>query len=484
MRAKRRGSFLAMASMAVLAGATLAGSTVAAQAGTTGVAAPGTKQAGGTWHNAIKVTGPPARTEASLDSVICPSLGNCGAGGYFVDRSRHTQALVVTEQSGHWGKAIEVPGTGALNTGGFAVVNSVACPARGSCAAIGQYATSPSQNHMFVVNEVAGKWGQAQVVPATGTFEANMTCTSPGDCTTGGSIKNGSGQLQAFVISETNGTWGQPVLLSGAGFATSDFSALNSVVCASTGNCTATGTNRPGGVYQLFAVTETGGHWGQAVKISLSPSINGVSQGVGINSMACAAPGDCAAAGSYGYAVGDTINQQPFVISETGGHWGSAVDVPGLARPAGGGFGDTSQVSCAAPRTCTAGGFLSAGSGPRRAFLVTETGGRWGKAILVAGAPALDGARPVEVDAVDCTAPGTCVAGGYYNNHAGSQAFTVTEAGGRWGQARPVPGLARLNLSGDADVHSISCSSASRCTAVGIYGDRSQRFQAFAASKS
>jgi hypothetical protein len=477
MRVKRRGSFLAMASMAVMAGAVLAGSAGAAQAGVD------TARAGGTWHNAVEVTGPPARADASLGSVACPSGGNCAAGGYYVDRSSNLQALVVTEQAGHWGKAIEVPGTGALNAGGFAGVDSVACPSKGNCAADGHFETSSHQSQMFVVNEIAGKWGQAHAVPGRVAVVASMACPSPGNCATGGNVRSASGQFQAFVINETNGTWGQPVLLSGAGFPTSDYSAVQSVTCASAGKCTASGTNRPGGIYHLFAVSETGGQWGQAVRIALSPAISRANQGVGINSMSCASPGNCAAAGSYAYAVQDTIFQQPFVISETGGTWGSAVDVPGLARPAKGGFGDTSQVACAAPDTCTAGGFLSAGSGPRRAFLVTETGGHWGHVIPVTGAPALGGARPAEVDAVSCTAPGTCVAGGYYNR-SGSQAFVVTEAGGRWGQARPVPGLARLNVSADADIHAISCSSASRCTAVGSYGDRSQHFQAFAASKS
>ncbi|HET7014514.1 MAG TPA: hypothetical protein VFI65_11420 [Streptosporangiaceae bacterium] len=483
MRSRRpRGAFLAMAATAAMGGALLAASDGSAGAAQAGVDAPAL--AAGTWHKAIELTGPAGRVDASITTVSCPSKGNCSAGGYYVDRSSHLQALVVTEHAGHWGKAVEVPGTAALNTGGFAVVNSMSCPSPGNCAANGSYAFSPFKNQMFVVSEVAGKWGQIHVVPGrVSVVDASISCASPGNCVTGSSLLTTSGQFQAFLIEETNGTWSQPFSLSGAGLQTSDYSDIDSVSCLSAGNCTATGTDRPNHIYQLFAVGETGGQWRKAVTIPLSGAIDSVNQGVGINTMSCASPGNCAAAGNYGYAVEDTIYQQPFVISETGGKWGKATDVPGLARPSQGGFGDTTSVSCAAPDTCTAGGFLSVGSKPRRAFLVTETGGHWAHVVMLAGSPALGGARPTQVNSVSCTAPGRCVAGGTYT-HSGSQAFVVTEAGGRWGQARPVPGLAKLNVGGTAEIHSIDCSSANHCTATGIYGDRSHNFQAFAASES
>jgi hypothetical protein len=66
---------------------------------------------------------------------------------------------------------------------------------------------------------------------------------------------------------------------------------------------------------------------------------------------------------------------------------------------------------------------------------------------------------------------GSCAAGGYYNYNSsgGIQAFVVTEAGGRWGKAVEVPGTAapgKLRLS---DVNSVSCGAAGSCTAGGFY---------------
>jgi hypothetical protein len=60
-----------------------------------------------------------------------------------VDGSGHGQAFVVSERNGTWGKAIEVPGSGALNPGGDGSVNSVSCGSAGNCAAGGEYADRP-----------------------------------------------------------------------------------------------------------------------------------------------------------------------------------------------------------------------------------------------------------------------------------------------------------------------------------------------------
>ena len=62
-----------------------------------------------------------SNSDASVLSVSCAAAGDCVAGGYYVDGlSYRRQAFVVGETNGSWGKAIEVPGTAALNRGGEA----------------------------------------------------------------------------------------------------------------------------------------------------------------------------------------------------------------------------------------------------------------------------------------------------------------------------------------------------------------------------
>jgi hypothetical protein len=59
---------------------------------------------------------------------------------------------VVSERNGSWGKAIEVPGSGALNTGGHAQVMSVSCTSAGYCAAGGYYLDRSGADQAFVVS--------------------------------------------------------------------------------------------------------------------------------------------------------------------------------------------------------------------------------------------------------------------------------------------------------------------------------------------
>jgi hypothetical protein len=76
---------------------------------------------------------------AEVLSVSCGSAGSCAAGGYYTDGHRYEQGFVAVERDGVWGRAIEVPGLGALNKGGEAEVTSVSCASAGNCAAGGEY---------------------------------------------------------------------------------------------------------------------------------------------------------------------------------------------------------------------------------------------------------------------------------------------------------------------------------------------------------
>src|SRR5215472_11457901 len=94
----------------------------------------------GAWRKAIEVPGLGllnAGGEAYVTSVSCGSAGNCVAGGSYVDGRGVRRAFVVSEQSGRWRKAIEVPGLPALAVGGNAAVFSVSCSSAGNCAAGG-----------------------------------------------------------------------------------------------------------------------------------------------------------------------------------------------------------------------------------------------------------------------------------------------------------------------------------------------------------
>jgi hypothetical protein len=113
-------------------------------------------KARGRWRKAIEVPGTAALNKDGFDSIVsvsCAAAGSCTAVGFYEDGSGHLQAFVVTEANGRWRKAIEVPGTAALNKDGLAEVHSVSCAAPGNCAAGGDYRDRSRHHQAFVVSK-------------------------------------------------------------------------------------------------------------------------------------------------------------------------------------------------------------------------------------------------------------------------------------------------------------------------------------------
>jgi hypothetical protein len=84
--------------------------------------------------------------------VSCAAAGSCSAGRFYADNSFSFQAFVVTQRNGLWGKAVEAPGSAALNKGGDAAVGSVSCAAPGSCSVGGGYKDGSARFQAFVVS--------------------------------------------------------------------------------------------------------------------------------------------------------------------------------------------------------------------------------------------------------------------------------------------------------------------------------------------
>lgn len=91
---------------------------------------------------------------SQITSVSCWSPGNCGAGGYYwSDSNGHGQVLAVSERNGRWGTAAEAPGTAALNRGNVAQTTSVSCTRPRTCAAGGYYTDRSGHTQAFVGGE-------------------------------------------------------------------------------------------------------------------------------------------------------------------------------------------------------------------------------------------------------------------------------------------------------------------------------------------
>ena len=465
---------VAMAGAVVVWLVLLTGASAATQTHTVGGAhAAGS---GGTWGTAEKVRGLPALNTgggAAIESVSCPSAGNCAASGSYQGTSNQ-EVFVVSETNGVWGKAQELPGIAALNQDG-ADIGAVSCASPGNCSVGGYYGGAAGSFQAFIADETHGTWGKAQEVPGTAALNTgghadirSVSCPSPGSCTAGGYYTNSSGN-QAFVVSQTNGTWGKAREVPGtAALNTGGLADVSSVSCASPGNCSAGGGygDIPGKYHlQVFAVSETHGAWGTAKEVPGTAALN-TGGDAAVFSLSCASAGNCAAGGLY---ADSSENSLPFVVNQTNGTWGTAEQVPGTAARYQASYAATESVSCPSAGNCTAGGQFSGRNTTELAFVASQTNGTWGTAREIPGTVVNPGGDAMTVS-VSCPSAGNCGAGGwYYDKTFKQQAFVVSEANGTWGTAEEVPGTAALNKEGSAAIAAVSCATNNHCSAGGYY---------------
>jgi hypothetical protein len=447
---------------------------------------------GGTWGAAEEVPGTAALNTAggaAVTSVSCGAAGNCAAGGFYAYAAfGHTQAFVVGQANDSWGTAVEVPGTAALNKRGVGELTSVSCASSGNCSAGGSYTDDGGQ--AFVANEVNGAWRTAEEAPGTAALNTggraavtSVSCASAGNCSAGGHYTGSSGHSEAFVVSEVNGTWGTAVEVPGsAALNVGGNASISSVSCGAAGSCSAGGfyIDRSGNE-QAFVVSQTRGAWGTAVEVPGTRALNtgGFAQ---VSSVSCGAAGNCAEGGFYKDSAG---HYQAFVAGEVNGTWRTAVEVPGTAALNAGGFAQTHSVSCASAGNCSAGGVYKDSVVGDQAFVAGEVNGTWRTAVEVPGTAALNKAGVAAVASVSCASAGNCGAGGSYLAAPGHlQAFVADEVNGTWHTAEEVPGIAALNKGGSAAIDSISCTPAGECSAGGSYTDGSGNGQAFVVTRT
>jgi len=341
-------------------------------------------QVNGRWGTAKEVPGIAALNTggfADIYSASCASAGNCSAGGFYIDSSGHNQAFVVSQVNGRWGTAKEVPGTAALNTGGNAQIDSVSCAKAGDCSAGGFYTDSSSHGQGFVVSQVNGRWGTAKEVPGGGI--SSVSCASAGNCSAGGGLdvvsqvngKWGTAEQVPGLAALNTGLAGiDPIECD---FTCDPVAGLLS--CASAGNCSAGGFYDDNtGRVQAFVVSQAGGRWATAKEVAANLN-TAAHAGAGIESVSCASAGNCSAGGVYNLGAG-----QAFVVSEVNGRWDTAKEVPGTAALNTGGNAAVQSLSCASAGNCSAGGYYTDNFRSPHAFVVSQVNGRWGTAKEVA----------------------------------------------------------------------------------------------------
>ncbi len=445
------------------------------------------------WGKALKIPGSGklgGGGDAAGNSVSCTSAGNCVAGGFYIDAKGHDQVFLVAQSKGRWGKAFEIPGTASLNAGGDADLATVSCPSAGDCAATGSYEASSGALEIFVVSEHRGHWSKAAEVRGFGALNAGgygqvqaLSCSAAGYCTVGGSYLDSSDTEQAFLATERAGNWAAAARVPGiAALNSGGHSQVTEVSCRKPGYCTAGGsTQRSSAVFTAFVLSETKGHWGKAQRL---PGMSGINHGgvAGLNALSCASAGNCAAGGSYRPSTASP-HSQAWLAVQKGGHWGNAFEVAGSLNI--GGAAQLTAASCPVSGACVAGGLYENGAGKQGLFVISQHRGHWGKAGKLPGLLTLNTGPDAQFYSLSCSSAGNCSGGGYYNNASFRElAFVITESGGHWGKAERLPGITSVSSGGDSDVTQLSCPSAGHCAATGPGTDGSHHGIAFVVSRT
>ena len=265
--------------------------------------------------------------------------------------------------------------------------------------------------------------------------------------------------------------------------ATNQQVSINSVSCASAGNCSAVGTYTASDGGEGLLLSETAGSWATGVEAVLPASAAIATPGVSLTSVSCASAGNCSAVGNYQEPANDPYsnNLQGLLLTETAGTWGTGVQAvlpanaygpgPGvlLGEPLGGNDG----VSCGSAGNCSAVGTYTASDVGGGGLLLSETAGTW-RAGVEAPLPARGG----WLRSVSCASTGNCGAvGNHGNNSGGADGLLLTETADKW---TAVKATLPANASAPdqfVELLSVSCASAGNCGAVGDYKDSSGNYR-------
>jgi Bacterial Ig-like domain (group 3) len=357
-------------------------------------------QTGGAWGQAAGLQGIAGLSSGlggQLTKISCASAGNCSAAGSYGPVGT-SFGFLADEINGTWGAAQALPDAASLGTVGSSI-NAMSCPSAGDCAAVGEAAPG----RPFILDEINGSWGDPLAVPglaslgaASGDSVESVSCPEAGDCSAIGTVDTSGGGEAAFMVTETGGTWGDATPVPGESALPGVGSWGGFVSCPAAGDCTAIGGYEPTrNNFLVWVADDVNGSWGSAQRLA-APATTLRATAL----LSCATPGNCAVDGSYRDALG---LPHAFVANEVNGTWQASQDVPGLSGVASG----ADAISCAAPGDCAATGSYQV-SGRNQEYATDEVNGIWDTASAIPGVPA---AAP-KITGLSCTAPGYCSAVG------------------------------------------------------------------------
>jgi hypothetical protein len=273
-----------------------------------------------------------------------------------------------------------------------------------------------------------------------------VSCSASNACFAVGVYWHGEGITAGFG-ERWNGTeWS---LESGLTLPGATYSQLGGVACISIANCVAVGRSESKGSIKLVAEHWNGTKW----------QVHAVPKGPGesaeyLNDVSCSSANSCNAVGSYVTTKG--INILATAESWDGNEW-TFEPVPTDTHS----IASLSGVSCTSSTACVA-----VGRSQNKALAEYWDGAEWQPQVV---SQPLE-AKTSELLGVSCVTSTACVAVGYYFANGADRMLAESWNGSQW-RVEPTPtplGAKTGHLA------SVSCSSKTKCVAVGYYTSRSK----------
>ena len=380
---------------------------------------------------------PAAATSSTLYAVSCSSATACTAVGDYENGSGVVRALAERWNGRRW-KIKSTP-----NPAGSTVVllSGVSCISASDCIAVGN-SVNGSDSYLTLAEIWNGATWKIQPTTNPGSYNVlyGVSCHSADNCTAVG--QNDTGAYNTFVETWNGSTWNTVSSPNPSG---AEESLLAGVSCSSAHECTAVGWFENSSFAELTLVEVwNGSTW----KIQSSPNPGGDTDS-DMQAVSCSSAHDC-------FAVGSSVNGSGSRIALVERWNGSKWKTSSSPKPKG----ELDGVSCASAAACTAVGWHQNGSrenrfGPATTLSETWNGSTW----KIRPAPS---SGQSELTGVSCSSADSCMAVGWSENSASTFVTLAQSWNGTSWTVQSTP-----NPSSDSALSGVSCSSATACTAVG-----------------
>jgi hypothetical protein len=377
-------------------------------------------QASAAHHRAEVPTTARPREFSVLNAASCTGPTNCVSVGYSLGALSYVQLAAQWDGTG-WTQlpaptaAVFVPG-----------LTAVSCASDSMCMAVDDQAGLQEWN---------GATWQPQTAGLDGRFSA-VSCASTVSCIAVGTSGPTSASLAAAVWNGQGWTEADPVVPPGA-----ELSSLDGISCVSASDCIAVGSYSDSLAEDGAPLAErwNGHSWSQ---LSV-PVPSGTILEINLNSVSCAGPDSCVAAGVVDVNVEGTSDIEGIAYAWDAASWTA------LPQP----VGIPATVSCWSASGCVTTDQVGLGAGGT-AIPELWNGSSWAQL-----APPLPNTQDTSFNGVSCYGPSACM---FVGSTDSSRPLTELWTGGQWLTDRVVP------RDGFA---AISCTDGIHCMAAGGYID-------------